>query len=104
MMIAGYDVGGMLKRNYMMRWSKSVKMRWSKREMPATTGIGMWINPEQVGQIIDINATMSLIMQAAAHTPVEFVTVPVIPSITYQLCTLLSGPADRPLGQPDGER
>ena len=96
-MIAGYDVGGMLEAEL---YDALVKI--SENEMVEARNASYdWnrdvINPEQVGQIIDINATMSLIMQAAAHTPVEFVTVPVIPSITQaNFAPYYLGPADRP--------
>jgi len=96
--VAGYNVGGLLEDElYAVLLSLS-----EGKVIEARNAIYDWdldyIYPEQVGQFIDIKATIDMVMKAAANSHIDLVTVPVLPSITQANFTpYFRGPIDKPL-------
>ena len=95
--IAGQDVGGMLKNELydtVLKLSATAAVEARNASYDWQNG---QVSPERVGRVIDINATIDLIMNASANSLLNLVTVPVIPSITQANFTpYYRGPADQP--------
>ena len=96
--VAGHDVGGMLRAEL---YDTILKIS-TAAAVEARNASYDWqndqISPEQIGQVIDINATIDQVMKASADSLLDLVTVPVLPSITQANFTpYYRGPADQPL-------
>jgi len=95
--LAGYDVGGMLRGELydtILKLSAAATVEARNASYDWQNGR---VSPEQVGQIVDINATIDLVMKASANALLELVAVPVLPSITQANFTpYYRGPADQP--------
>ena len=95
--IAGHDVGGLLRSELYDALIKISEGEIKEARNASYDWNSDVVHPEQVGQVIDFNATLHLLMQASAGSIVEFVTVPVIPSITQaNFSPYYRGPADKP--------
>lgn len=96
--LAGHDVGGMLRSELydtILKLSAAATVEARNASYDWQNGL---ISPEQVGQVIDINATIDLVMKASADALLDLVAVPVLPSITQANFTpYYRGPADQPL-------
>ncbi len=80
--VAGHDVSGLFKEEL---YDALISIS-EDRIIDARNASYDWaqnlVTPERVGQVIDINATVEMVMEASAKSELDFVTVPVIPSIT----------------------
>lgn len=80
--ILGHDVSGLLREEL---YDALVNITESQR-IEARNASYDWeqnvIMPEQVGRIVDIGATVEVLMEASSFTEKGFVTVEVIPSVT----------------------
>lgn len=80
--IAGYDVSGMLEAELYDAVNSIIEGELRDAHNASFDWQANVVQPEQVGRIIDIQATVKAALAAQAHMDIEPVSIDVLPSIT----------------------